>query len=289
MLRGRVTPCGIVIAASCVRFSRPGAWWCRARTPRPPSRLQIDTAGDADPLRRSRSHPHGSRYLSVRVGEYALARLGYRQLTTINGGVAVRQAHTHRPDEHGRQCRARPARRDVRAADGDDAAGAGSFGIASWPHMHEIEFARTGFAYSDQSPFRQIRNCSRQIGVVDQLETAIAAAQWSYGGASGPASMSSRTVTQMSRSCGRSRARWSSASAATSGSAAKVTSSSTHPRGRRRICLPAQRQWFQSQRFKFSVPILGTLGERTHAVHVPHVWHGHASTRWHGVGKPWFH
>src|SRR6516164_9327103 len=36
--------------------------------------------------------------------------------------------------------------------------------------------ARTGFAYPDQSPFRQIRNCSRQIGVVDQLETAIAAA-----------------------------------------------------------------------------------------------------------------
>src|SRR6516165_8183510 len=36
--------------------------------------------------------------------------------------------------------------------------------------------ARTGFAYPDQLPFRQMRNCSRQIGVVDQLETAIAAA-----------------------------------------------------------------------------------------------------------------
>src|SRR5256886_16880243 len=36
--------------------------------------------------------------------------------------------------------------------------------------------------------------------------------------------MSSRTVTQMNRSCGCSRARWSSASAANSGSAARATS-----------------------------------------------------------------
>jgi len=37
----------------------------------------------------------------------------------------------------------------------------------------------------------------------------------------GPASMSSRTVTQMSKSCGCSKARWSSASAANSGCAAR--------------------------------------------------------------------
>jgi hypothetical protein len=45
-----------------------------------------------------------------------------------------------------------------------------------------------------------------------------------YGGASGQVSMSSRTVTQMNRSCGCSRARWSSASGPNSGSAARATS-----------------------------------------------------------------
>src|SRR5439155_1415185 len=49
---------------------------------------------------------------------------------------------------------------------------------------------------------------------------------WSYGGASGPASTLSRTVMQMSRLFGCSRARWSSASAANSESATRATSSS---------------------------------------------------------------
>ena len=41
------------------------------------------------------------------------------------------------------------------------------------PHIDEIELHALD---SDLLSFRQIRNCSRQISVVDQLETAIAAA-----------------------------------------------------------------------------------------------------------------
>src|SRR6516164_11089762 len=51
MLRGRVTPCGIVIAASCVRFSsRPGARGSRVRTLRPTPRLA--TSGALSPPQR---------------------------------------------------------------------------------------------------------------------------------------------------------------------------------------------------------------------------------------------